>query len=73
MSMLFTTPLYLVAHPSADFDMTVWFGLVAPANTPRAIIERHRHPAGIVPRRRIHEAAMPVTGHMREPSRLTRR
>jgi len=24
----------------ADFDITVWFGLVAPAGTPRPVIER---------------------------------
>jgi tripartite-type tricarboxylate transporter receptor subunit TctC len=50
--MLFTTPLYLVAHPSADFDMTVWFGLVAPANTPRAIIERLNREVGEILRTR---------------------
>jgi tripartite-type tricarboxylate transporter receptor subunit TctC len=30
----------------ADFDMTVWFGLVAPANTPRPIIERLNREVG---------------------------
>ena len=109
----------------ADFDITVWFGLVAPANTPRPIIERlnrevgeilrtrelkdkfaaagvditpstpesarrahprrpsvlhqadagSRHPAELAskPNCCIHEAAMPVSGHMRDVSRLTRR
>ena len=30
----------------ADFDITVWFGLVAPANTPREIVERLNREVG---------------------------
>ena len=36
----------------ADFDFTVWFGLVAPANTPRPIIERLNREVGEVLRTR---------------------